>query len=130
MAKGIRLKAENRKANADKRPYAKARFVRMSPSKINIVLDQIRGKKAVMACAILENMPDSAAAEALKVLNSAIANAENNKGMNKDTLVVAQCYTGQGPLLKRVNFRGRGRVDRIQKKSAHITIVLDETVGG
>ncbi len=130
MATRITQKAQNRQANKDKRPYAKARFVRMSPSKINIVLDQIRGKKAVMAVAILENMPDSAAYECLKVLNSAIANAENNKGLNRDTLVVSECYTGQGPLLKRVNFRGRGRVDRIQKKSAHITIVLDEVVGG
>ena len=130
MATRIKQKAEKRKVNADKRPYAKAKFVRMSPSKINIVLDQIRGKKAVMAAAILENMPDSAAHECFKVLNSAIANAENNKGLNRDSLVVAECYTGSGPLLKRINFRGRGRVDRIGKKSAHITIVLDETVGG
>ena len=130
MAKRITLKAEKRQANADKRPYAKAKYVRMSPSKVRIVLDQIRGKKATMAVAILENMPDSAAHECLKVLSSAIANAENNKGMNKDNLVVAECYTGQGPVFKRVSFRGRGGVDRIEKKTAHITIILDEVVGG
>lgn len=130
MATRITQKAEKRQANKDKRPYAKAKYVRMSPSKVNIVLDQIRGKNAVMALAILDNMPDSAAKECYKVLTSAIANAENNKGLNRDNLIVAECYTGQGSLLKRVSFRGRGGVDTIKKKSVHITIVLDEKVGG
>lgn len=128
MATRITQKAEKRAANKDKRPFAKAKYVRMSPSKVNIVLDQIRGKKATVALAMLEIMNDSAAKEALKVLSSAIANAENNKGMNRDNLIVAECYTGQGPILKRVSFRGKGGVDTIQKKSVHITIILDEEV--
>ena len=128
MATRITQKAEKRAINKDKRPFAKAKYVRMSPSKVNIVLDQIRGKKATVALAMLEIMNDSAAKEALKVLSSAIANAENNKGMNRDNLIVAECYTGQGPILKRVSFRGKGGVDTIQKKSVHITIILDEEV--
>lgn len=130
MAKRIREKAEKRAANADKRPYAKAKYVSMSPSKIRIVLDLIRGKKANMAVAILENMPDKGAAEALKVLKSAIANAENNKGMNAETLVVAECYATGGPQLKRIEFAGKGSANRIIKRTSHITIVLDEVVGG
>ena len=130
MATRIREKSQKREANKDKRPYAKASHIRMSPSKVNVVLDLIRGKDVSLALAILENMTDSAARECKKVLASAIANAENNKGLNRDNLVVAECYTGQGPLLKRVSFRGRGGVDTIKKKSVHITIVLDEKVGG
>lgn len=130
MAKRIREKAEKRAANADKRPYAKSKYVRMSPSKIRIVLDLIRGKKAGLAVAILENMPDKGAAEALKVLKSAIANAENNKGMNVETLFVAECYATGGPQLKRIEFAGKGSANRIIKRTSHITIVLDEVVGG
>ena len=129
MATRITQKAEKRAANKDKRPYAKAKYVRMSSSKVNIVLDQIRGKKVTVALSMLEIMTDSAAKECFKVLSSAIANAENNKGMNRETLVVAECYTGNAPMLKRVSFRGRGGVDTIQKKSTHITIILDE-IGG
>ena len=129
MATRITQKAEKRAANKDKRPYAKAKYVRMSPSKVNIVLDQIRGKKVAMALAILDHMNDSAAKECFKVLSSAVANAENNKGMNRDNLFVAECYTGSAGLLKRVSFRGRGGVDTIKKKSTHITIILDE-IGG
>ena len=130
MATRIRQKAEKRAQNKDERPYAKAKYIKMSPSKVAIVLDKIRGQKAEMAVAILENMPDSAAFECLKVLKSAIANAENNKGLNADNLVVAECYAGNGPLLKRIAYRARGRADRILKKTSHITIVLDEVVGG
>ncbi len=130
MATRIRQKAERRKANKDQRPFAKAKYIKMSPSKVAIVLDKIRGQKAESAVAILEYMPDSAAFECLKVLKSAIANAENNKGMNVDNLFVAECYATSGPLLKRIAYRARGRADRILKKTAHITIVLDEVVGG
>ena len=130
MATRIRQKAEKRQQNKDKRPYAKAMHVSMSPTKINVVLDLVRGKGVNEAAAILDNMADMGAKECLKVLNSAIANAENNKGLNRDNLFVAEAYTGNGPLLKRISFRARGRADRILKKTAHITIVLDERVGG
>ncbi len=126
MATRIRQKAEKRAANKDNRPYAVAKDVRMSSSKVRIVLDNIRGKKVSDAVAILSYMPHKGAYESLKVLKSAIANAENNKGLSSDNLFVAECYSTPGPMMKRVNFRGRGRVDHIIKRSCHITIILDE----
>ncbi len=126
MATRIRQKAEKRIKEKDNRPFAKANHIRMSPSKVRIVLDLIRGKNVREACAILENMPDSASEVVLKVIKSAIANAENNKGLNAETLFVAEAYVCQGPILKRIMQRGKGSADRILKKTSHITIVLDE----
>ena len=126
MATRIRQKAEKRAANKDNRPYAVAKDIRMSSSKVRIVLDNIRGKKANEAVAILTYMPQAGAAESLKVLKSAIANAENNKGLSSDNLYVAECYSTSGSLMKRISFRARGRADRILKKACHITIILDE----
>lgn len=125
MATRIREKAKARIENADKRPFAKATHIRISPHKVSIVLDTVRGKKIEDAKAILANLGNVAAAASLKVLNSAVANAENNKGLNKDDLFVAECYAGQGPTLKRISIRARGRADRILKRSSHITFVLD-----
>ena len=127
MATRIRQKAEKRKQTAEKRAFATAKGVRMSSSKVRIVLDQVRGKKVSDAVAILTYMPQAGALESLKVLKSAIANAENNKGLSSDNLVVAECYATPGSLMRRVKFRGRGRVDnRVLKRSCHITIILDE----
>ena len=126
MATRIRQKAEKRAANKDNRPYAVAKDIRMSSSKVRIVLDNIRGKKVNEAVAILTYMPHTGAAEALKVLKSAIANGENNKGLAADNLYVAECYATSGSLMKRIAFRARGRADRILKKTCHITIILDE----
>ena len=125
MAKRIREKAELRKQNKDTRPYATVKYVRMSPSKVRIVLDNVRGQSAENAVAILANSTQSAAEVCLKLLNSAIANAENNKGLNRQDLVVAECYACPGPTLKRINIRARGRADRLLKRTSHITIVLD-----
>lgn len=129
MATRIRQKAEKR-ASAEKFAHAKAKYVRMSASKITYILDLIRGKKAVQAVAILENMPDKGAYESLKVLNSAIANAENNMGKNRETLFVKEAYATSGPAFKRMSARAKGSGNVILKKTAHITIVLDEVVGG
>ena len=129
MATRIRQKAEKRNAQI-KYPYAKAKYVRMSPSKITYVLDLIRGKKAGEAVAILENMPDKGAFESLKVLKSAIANAENNMGKNAETLFVKEAYATSGPQFKRMSPRAKGSGNIILKKTSHITIVLDEVVGG
>ena len=126
MATRIRQKAEKLAKNKDNRPFAKAKYIRMSSSKVRIVLDLIRGKNANEACAILANMPNAAAEASLKVLKSAIANAENNKGMNKDTLFVAEAYANVAPTMKRISYRAKGSADRILKRSSHITIVLDE----
>ncbi len=126
MATRMREKSAKRIENKDARPYAKVKYVRMSPSKVRIMLDVIRGKRAVEAMAILENSTQIAREPLVKLLKSAIANAENNKGMNKDDLVVAECYVCPGPTLKRMMPRAKGRADRILKRTCHITIVLDE----
>lgn len=126
MATRMREKSAKRIQNKDARPYAKVKYVRMSPSKVRIMLDVIRGKRAVDAMAILENSTQIAREPLVKLLKSAIANAENNKGMNKDDLVVAECHVCPGPTLKRMMPRAKGRADRILKRTCHITIVLDE----
>lgn len=126
MATRIRQKAEKIAKNKDTRPFAKAKYIRMSSSKIRIVLDLIRGKNVDEACAILSNMPSTAAEATLKVVKSAIANAENNKGLNKDNLYVAEVYATQAPTMKRIAYRAKGSADRILKRSSHITVVLDE----
>ncbi len=126
MATRIRQKAEKRAANKDNRPFAIAKDIRMSSSKVRIVLNNVRGKKANEAVAILTYMSQTGAKEALKVLKSAIANAENNKGLSSDNLYVAECYSTPGSIMKRISFRARGRADRILKRTCHITIILDE----
>ena len=125
MAKHLREKTARIAENKDKRPRAVAKHVRISPYKVRIVLDIIRGKDYKQAIAILENTPKSASEPIKKVLMSAAANAENNLGMNKDNLFVAVCYADQGPTLKRVMPRAQGRAFRILKRTSHITIVLD-----
>ena len=125
MAKNLREKTERIKQNKDKRPRAIAKHVRISPYKVRVVLDIIRGKDYATAVAILENTPKSASEPIKKVLMSAAANAEHNIGMSKDSLFVAECYADQGPTLKRVMPRAQGRAFRILKRTSHITIVLD-----
>ncbi len=125
MAKNQREKTARIAENKDRRPRAVARHVRISPYKVRIVLDIIRGKGYREAVAILENTPKSASEPVRKVLMSAAANAENNLGYSKDNLFVAACYADQGPTLKRVMPRAQGRAFRILKRTSHITIVLD-----
>ena len=125
MAKRIREKTEKLQANKDNRPKACARYVRISSSKVCIVLDTIRGRGYDEAVGILNAIPNKAAELVLKVVNSAAANAENNKGLNKHDLYVAEAYACPGPIMKRLNIRARGRADRMLKRTSHITIVLD-----
>ena len=122
----MREKSEKRLQNKDQRPFAKVKYVRMSPSKVRIVLDTVRGKKVEEAVAILANSPQSAAEVCLKLLNSAIANAENNKGLNRGDLIVEETFVSPGPTLKRINIRARGRADRLLKRTCHITMILGE----
>ena len=126
MATRMREKSAKRLENKDQRPFAKVKYVRMSPSKVRIVLDTVRGKKVEEAVAILANSPQSAAEVCYKLLNSAIANAENNKGLNRSDLVLAEAYATPGPTLKRINIRARGRADRLLKRTCHITMILGE----
>ena len=125
MAKRMTEKKEARLQSKDTRPRATASFVRMRPSKVASVLDGIRGKKYAEALAILELAPYYSAEEVKAVLNSAASNAEHNLGMNKDDLVVAECYANSGSLLKRMMPRAKGRGVRILKRTTHITVVLD-----
>ena len=125
MAKNLREKTARIAENKDKRPYAVAKHVRISPYKVRIVLDIIRGKSYREAVAILENTPKAASDPVRKVLMSAAANAEDNLGMSKDNLFVAECYADQGPTLKRVQPVSKGRAYRILKRTSHITVVLD-----
>src|SRR6476646_8572437 len=103
---------------------AQARYVRCSARKARLVLEHIRGKQAAEAAAILAFQPRAAARDAGKVLASAIANAENNNGYDADDLVVVAAYADEGPTLKRWRPRARGRVNRIRKRTCHITIQL------
>jgi len=126
MATRQKEKAAARKANADKRPHASAKYVRVAPRKVQVVLDLIRGKRVDDALAIVMYTPKAASPVVEKLLNSAIANAENNLEMDRETLYVAECYANQGPTLKRYWARSHGRADMIKKHTSHITIVLDQ----
>jgi large subunit ribosomal protein L22 len=128
MATRQREKAEKRAEMKDKRPTAKARYVRISSSKVRLVLDLIRGKSVADAVAVLKNTPQAASPIVEKVLNSAVANAENNKGLLRDDLIVAEVFADQGPTLRRFRPVSRGRAMRIRKRSSHITIILDSAV--
>ena len=126
MARGHRTQIKReRNANKDTRPSAKLSYARVSVQKACFVLDAIRGKDVTTALAILEYNPRYASSLIKKLLESAVANAENNN-MNKDNLYVAECYANKGPTMKRVHPRAQGRAYRIEKRMSHITLVLDE----
>ena len=125
MATRQKEKAAARIASADKRPRAVAKYIRISPSKVRIVLNLIRGKKYDEAVAIVKNVPNFATESIIKVLESAGANAENNLGLSKSELIVAEAYADGGPSLKRYTPGSHGRAKPILKRTSHITIVLD-----
>ncbi len=128
MAKGHRsqIKRERNRENRETRPSAKLSYARVSVQKACFVLDAIRGKDVATAKAVLEYNPRYASSLIKKLLDSAIANAENNNGMNPENLYIAQCYANKGPTMKRIHPRAQGRAYRIEKRVSHITIVLDE----
>ena len=127
MAKGHRSQIKReRNAQKDTRPSAKLSYARVSVQKACFVLDAIRGKDVNSALGILAYNPRYDSSIIKKLLESAIANAENNNGMNKDNLYIAACYADKGPTMKRVRPRAQGRAYRIEKRMSHITIVLDE----
>ena len=105
---------------------ANLRYLRISPRKVKIVLDLIRGKDVATATAILLNTPKAASEPVLKLLKSAAANAENNHNMDKNNLYVAECFVCPGPNLKRIRPRAQGRAFRVLKRTCHVTIVLKE----
>ena len=105
---------------------AHLKYARISPRKVKIVLDLIRGKDAGVAMAILKNTPKSASEYLIKLLNSAVANAENNFHMDASKLYVSECFVCPGPTLKRVMPRAKGSADRILKRTSHVTLVVKE----
>ena len=127
MAKGHRSQIKReRNAVKDTRPSAKLSYARVSVQKACFVLDAIRGKDVNTAKAILAYNPRYASSIIKKLLESAMANAENNNGMNPDNLYIAACWADKGPTMERVHPRAQGRAYRIEKRVSHITIVLDE----
>ena len=127
MAKGHRSQIKReRNANKDTRPSAKISYARIPVQKACFVLDAIRGKDVETAIGILAYNPRYASSVIKKLLESAIANAENNNHMSADKLYIAECYANQGPTMKRVQPRAQGRAYRIEKRQCHITVVLDE----
>ena len=105
---------------------ASAKYVRISPRKVQIVLDLIRNQPADKAMAILKFTPKAACEPVSKVLKSAMANAENNYNMDITKLYVAYAHVAPGPILKRIQPRAQGRAYRINKRTSHITLVLKE----
>ncbi len=105
---------------------AKLSYARISSRKVKTVIDLIRNKTALEALAILKFTPKAASELVEKLLKSAIANAENNFGMDAEKLYVSEIFANQGPTLKRVRPRAQGRAFRIRKRTSHITVVLKE----
>jgi large subunit ribosomal protein L22 len=105
-----------------------ARYIRMSPSKVRRVLDQIRGRSYREALIILEFMPYRACEPVLKVLRSAVANAEHNVGLDRASLVITKAYADMGPSLKRFRPRAQGRAYQIRKPTCHITVAVSPQV--
>ena len=101
-------------------------YARISPRKVRLVLDLIRGKNFDVAMGILKNTPKMASEYLVKLLGSAAANAENNFHLDPSKLYVSECYANEGPTLKRVMPRAKGSADRIMKRTSHITIVVKE----
>jgi large subunit ribosomal protein L22 len=105
---------------------AHLKYARISPRKVQIVCDLIRGKDTKTAQAILMQTPKAASELMLKLLNSAVANAENNHDLDPDNLYVSETYANPGPIVKRIMPRAQGRAYRINKRTSHITIVVKE----
>ncbi|MCR4840900.1 MAG: 50S ribosomal protein L22 [Lachnospiraceae bacterium] len=128
MARGHRsqIKRERNENQREKRPSAKLSYARVSVQKACFVLDAIRGKDVETALGILAYNPRYASRVIEKLLKSAIANAENNNGMDITKLYIAECYANEAPTMKRIHPRAQGRAYRILKRMSNITVVLDE----
>ena len=125
MATNMKKKTERVAQNKEKRPYAVAKYIRVSPYKVRTVLALIRGKSYKEAKAILDYSVNGSALAVKKVLMSAAANAEHNMGMDKADLFVAECYADGGQMLKRMQPVSKGRGHAILKRTSPITVILD-----
>ena len=106
---------------------AKHRYAQISPQKVRLVADQIRGLSVADAIDILTYSPKKAAGLVKKVLESAMANAEHNEGADIDELTVAKIFIDEGPTMKRIMPRAKGRADRILKRSSHISVIVSDS---
>jgi large subunit ribosomal protein L22 len=103
---------------------ARAKYVRMSPRKVKLVVDLVRGRRATEALTMLKFRPQAAAVPVAKVIRSALANAEENYGLPAEEMYISEVYADEGPTLKRGRFGARGRFKPILKRSSHITVIL------
>ena len=127
MAKGHRSQIKReRNAQKDTRPSAKLSYARVSVQKACYVLDAIRGKDVQTALGVVTYNPRYASELIAKLLKSAIANAENNNGMDPENLYVDECFANKATTMKRIRPRARGMAYRIEKRMCHITIILNE----
>ncbi|MDD3895822.1 MAG: 50S ribosomal protein L22 [Bacilli bacterium] len=106
--------------------YAKHKMAMIAPRKARMTLDLIRGKDIKTAEAILKNTNTKSSRLIIKVLNSAVSNATNNLEMNKDDLKISECFINPGPILKRIKFGSRTKIDRRDKRTSHITIKVSD----
>jgi large subunit ribosomal protein L22 len=105
---------------------AVARYVRIPPQKVRLIMDEVRGKKVEEAIRMLTFSPQKGAHLLRKLINSAVANAEANKELDVDTLFIKKIFADQGPMMKRFLPRAMGRATRIRKRMSHLTVILDE----
>jgi len=105
---------------------AVARFVRISPRKVRLVMDEVRGKKVEEALNMLTFAPQKGARLLRKLIRSAVSNAQHNSNLDPDSLVVKTVYADEGPALKRFIPRAQGRATQIRKRTSHLTVILDE----
>ena len=106
--------------------FAMHKSAMVAPRKCRMTMDLVRGKKATTAIGILENTNTKSSRLILKVLNSAIANATNNYGAKLEDLVISECFVNPGPVYKRVKIGSRTKVDRRDKRTSHITVIVKE----
>ena len=105
---------------------AVAKYIRVSPRKVRLIMDELRGKKVEEALNALTFAPQKSARLVKKLINSAVANAEENSQIDVDTLYIKRLYADEGPTLKRFRPRAMGRASRIRKRTSHLTVILDE----
>ena len=131
MSKGHRTQIKRlRNETRETRPHAKLRYIRLSDSKARIVLNQIKGKTVPVACAILRYSPRYAAYVILKLLKSAMANAENNQGLDPNKLFIEEAFADRAIIMRRIQPRAKGRAYGIKVRFCHITLILNEKLGG
>jgi large subunit ribosomal protein L22 len=118
-------RSERREAGESRPVRAVAKYLRFSAQKGRLVVDQVRGKTVLDAATALAFSDRDASREVMKVLKSAVSNAENNHGMRADELYVSAAFVDEGPTFKRFKPRARGRADRINKRTCHVTIIVD-----